>query len=171
MRISYKRDLFEEVKAKLALQGFRIVSLDQSQPWGGSLLIDETQSVQFAKMYFKNWDMNLSVSSQLPMKPKILVVEPRRAIAWQYHSRRAELWQVLVGEVGVITSDSDEEGALSIKQSNELIELNPGKRHRLVGLKDWAVIAQIWHHVDAQNPSDDHDVIRLNEGFLDKQAI
>jgi mannose-6-phosphate isomerase len=171
MRISYKRDLFEEVKAKLLLQGFRIASLDQSQPWGGFLLIDETQSMQFAKMYFKNWKMNQYVPSHLPMKPKILVVEPKHAIAWQYHLRRAELWQVLVGEVGVIVSDSDEEGALSIKQSNELIELNPGKRHRLVGLEDWAVIAQIWHHVDAQNPSDDHDVIRLNEGFLDKQAI
>ncbi|HWV71953.1 MAG TPA: hypothetical protein VN040_09570 [Pseudosphingobacterium sp.] len=170
MRISYKRDLFEEIKIKFVLQGFRIVGQDQSQPWGGSLLNDESQSMEFANIYFKNWSQKIQQSS-LPVRPNILVLAPQQAIAWQYHLRRIELWQVLVGEGGVVISDNDEESELLVKQPNELIELNSGKRHCLVGLKDWTVIAQIWYHLDVEQPSDDMDVVKLKHThhFFDRE--
>jgi mannose-6-phosphate isomerase-like protein (cupin superfamily) len=161
MRISYKADFFEEVKRKITSQGFRIVGLDHSQPWGGSLMIDENQAQRFADLFFQEVIQSQEKKAAHPSKPKVLVIEPKQAIAWQYHQRRAEWWQVIVGEVGVITSDDDEERRLLVKQSKDIIELRPGKRHRLVGLDDWAVIAQLWNHVDVQYPSDDADVIRL----------
>src|SRR5690606_41609244 len=61
----------------------------------------------------------------------------------------------------------DEERRLLVKQSKDIIELRPGKRHRLVGLEDWAVIAQLWNHVDVQYPSDeDRKSTRLNSSHV-----
>ncbi|MEH6307520.1 phosphoheptose isomerase [Olivibacter sp. CPCC 100613] len=162
MRISYKADFFEEVKRKITSQGFRIVGLDPSQSWGGSLMIDESQAQRFADLFFQDILQAQSIEyTSNPSKPKVLVIEPKQAIAWQYHQRRVEWWQVIAGEVGVIISDDDEERKLLIKQPKDILELKPGKRHRLVGLDDWAVIAQLWNHVDLRYPSDDADVIRL----------
>lgn len=162
MRISNKRDLLEEVKHKLISQGFKVTGQDYSPTWGGSLLVDESQATAFAKAYFKDLDdVSFDIDNTLPLNPKILLVSPAKSIAWQYHLRRAELWQIIVGEVGVIINTEDEESEMSIKNSGSFIYLQPGMRHRLVGLKDWGVIAQIWQHVDALNPSDENDIIRL----------
>ena len=45
------------------------------------------------------------------------------------------------------------------------IILQQGERHRLVGLSDYAVIAEIWQHTDATNPSDEDDIVRLQDDF------
>lgn len=36
-----------------------------------------------------------------------------------------------------------------------------GERHRLIGLNNWGVIAEIWRHTDKENPSDEDDIVRL----------
>ena len=41
------------------------------------------------------------------MSPKILIVKPGARLSWQYHHRRAEIWQVYKGEVGIVRSDKD----------------------------------------------------------------
>jgi hypothetical protein len=38
-------------------------------------------------------------------------------------------------------------------------------RHRLVGLGDWGVLAEIWQHTDLQNPSDEEDIVRLQDDY------
>ncbi|GAA4785490.1 hypothetical protein GCM10023231_11740 [Olivibacter ginsenosidimutans] len=161
MRISSKKDLFEEIRTKLIKQGFSIVAQDDKQPWGGSILIDEAQAAAFAEAYFTSVDPH-TFSTKLPIRPKILVVEPGKAITWQYHERRAELWRVIIGEVGVKVNDSDEDPDVQVKNCGDYLFLEPKKRHRLVGLKNWGIIAQIWQHIDEENPSDDEDVVRIN---------
>jgi mannose-6-phosphate isomerase len=34
-----------------------------------------------------------------------------------------------------------------------------------VGLEDYAVVAEIWQHSDADNPSDENDIVRLQDDF------
>jgi len=46
-----------------------------------------------------------------------------------------------------------------------LISLEQGERHRLVGLDDWGVVAEIWMHTDPSNPSDEDDIVRLQDDF------
>lgn len=161
MRISKKKDLFEEIRLKLVSQGFRIVDHDDQQAWGGSLLIDEAQASIFLQTYFKQEASMAEATLNLPLRPKLLVVAPHQAISWQYHLRRAELWQVVLGEIGVKLSDSDEEPDPYLKKKGDFIMLQPGMRHRLVGLQDWAIIAQVWQHVDGEHPSDERDIVRL----------
>ncbi len=159
-----KRALFHQVAATLKAQGFNIAGEDPARPWGGFFVIDEAQAQQFADAYFNGLSVdNLRISGKL--SPKVLLVAPHQRLSWQYHHRRAEIWQVVQGPVGVATSDTDEQGEVKSLQVGERIVLRQGERHRLVGLKEWGVLAEIWQHTDATNPSDEDDIVRVQDDF------
>jgi mannose-6-phosphate isomerase-like protein (cupin superfamily) len=86
-------------------------------------------------------------------------------LSWQYHHRRAEIWKLIGGTAGVVTSATDEQGSLKVLKDQEVIQLAQGQRHRLVGVNGWGVIAEIWRHTDARNPSDESDIVRLQDDF------
>lgn len=159
-----KQQLFVETEAKLKEQGFSIANQDQNRPWGGFFVINEDQAQQFADTYFDGTSIDkLKISGKL--SPKILIVAPEKRLSWQYHHRRAEIWKVVKGTVGVVTSDTDEEGVLKTFNPGDLITLKQGERHRLVGLQEWGVLAEIWQHTDAEKPSDEDDIVRVQDDF------
>lgn len=161
---SSKQALFQQVAAQLQQQGFRIAQQDQTRPWGGFFVIDETQAQQFADTYFNGLSVDqLRISGKL--SPKVLLVAPQQRLSWQYHHRRAEIWQVVQGPVGVATSDTDEQGEVKSYQVGERVILRQGERHRLVGLHNWGVLAEIWQHTDARQPSDEDDIVRVQDDF------
>ena len=159
-----KETLFREIEQQLQNQGFKIDKQDQTRPWGGFFVIKEDQAQQFADTYFDGLSVDsLRISGKL--SPKILVVAPRKRLSWQYHFRRAEIWKVIQGTVGVATSQTDEQGEVKTHEVGSLITLKQGERHRLVGLNDWGVLAEIWQHTDAANPSDEEDIVRVQDDF------
>jgi mannose-6-phosphate isomerase len=159
-----KTTLFQETEQQLKQQHFKISSQDQNRPWGGFFVIDEEQAQDFANTYFDNMSVDkLKISGKL--SPKILLVAPQKRLSWQYHHRRAEIWKVVKGTVGVVTSDTDEEGQLKMLNPGDLITLRQGERHRLVGLEGWGVLAEIWQHTDAENPSNEDDIVRVQDDF------
>lgn len=159
-----KTIFFEDIKQMLVENQFKIESFDDNRPWGGFFVIDESQAQQFADTYFDGLDVSqLKISGKL--SPKILIVAPHQRLSWQYHHRRAEIWKVIQGEAGVIRSQNDTEGKLEMLHKGDLITLQQGERHRLIGLEDWAVIAEIWQHTDAQKPSDENDIVRVQDDF------
>ena len=161
---SQKRVLFQQVAQTLEQQGLTIVQEDHTRPWGGFFVIDENQAQQFADRYFDGLSVDkLRISGKL--SPKVLLVAPQQRLSWQYHHRRAEMWQVVRGPVGVATSDTDEQGEVKSYQVGERIVLKQGERHRLVGLQDWGVLAEIWQHTDANQPSDEDDIVRVQDDF------
>ena len=162
--IDPKAEIFSRLESKLTGEGFSIDKQDQTRPWGGFFVIDEAQAQLFADSYFDSMPVNeLRISGKL--SPKILVVAPEKRLSWQYHHRRAEIWTVLEGEVGVVTSQTDEEGDLKKYLPGEVIRLQQGERHRLVGLETWGVLAEIWQHTDADHPSDEEDIVRVQDDF------
>jgi mannose-6-phosphate isomerase-like protein (cupin superfamily) len=159
-----KEALFKEIEQRLQAQGFRIDRQDQSRPWGGFFVLDESQAQEFADQYFSGLPVdNLRISGKL--SPKILLVAPHQRLSWQYHHRRAEIWRVVEGPVGIAISDSDTEGEVKDYQPGEQIMLTQGQRHRLVGLDGWGVVAEIWQHTHAEQPSDEDDIVRVQDDF------
>lgn len=145
-------------------EGFQVLASDFNRPWGGFFVIDENQADLFIETYFPTYKKeNLLLGNKL--SPKILVVAPGKRLSWQFHYRRAEIWRVVEGEVGVILSNTDQEQELNLFEPGEVIVLNKGQRHRLVGLEDWGVIAEIWQHTDPEHPSDEADIVRLQDDF------
>ncbi|WP_118193295.1 cupin domain-containing protein [Albibacterium indicum] len=164
MATQSKEKLFNDIEQTLVNHGFTIVERDENRPWGGFFVIDEEQAQQFADAFFDGIDVkDLRIAGKL--SPKILFVAPNKKLSWQYHHRRAEIWQVYQGEVGVITSQTDEEGELQKLNEGDVIKLEQGQRHRLVGLDEWAVLAEIWQHTDPANPSNEEDIVRVQDDF------
>tara|TARA_B100000795_G_scaffold247613_1_gene213935 strand:+ start:137 stop:619 length:483 start_codon:yes stop_codon:yes gene_type:complete len=144
--------------------GFSIIEKDFNRPWGGFLVIDETQAQDFSNKFFKGLDVNtLKIGGKL--SPKILIVKPKARLSWQYHNRRAEIWQIYKGSAGIISSNTDVENEMKVYNQGDQIVLKQGERHRLIGLEDFCVVAEIWQHTDANHPSDEDDIIRLQDDF------
>ena len=159
-----KPEVFASVEKYLTDHGFKIAAKDYSRPWGGFFVLDETQAQKFGQLYFPNVDLStLRISGKL--SPKILMVQANKRLSWQYHHRRAEIWKLVAGTAGVATSETDEEGPLQSLKAGEIIRLKQGQRHRLVGLDGWGMIAEIWQHTDASKPSDEDDIVRLQDDF------
>jgi mannose-6-phosphate isomerase-like protein (cupin superfamily) len=157
-------NIFALTCQKLLKSGFMIRASDLERPWGGFFVIEESQAQLFANLYFDGLDVStVTISGKL--SPKLLVVAPGKRLSWQYHNRRAEIWRVVKGEASIVRSNSNEEGPLEILTEGSVVTLKQGERHRLIGLTDWAVIAEIWQHTDALNPSDEEDIIRLQDDF------
>ncbi|MDZ7681880.1 MAG: phosphoheptose isomerase [Fodinibius sp.] len=159
-----KEKLFKELEKQITERGFTIIDRDQDRPWGGFFVIDEDEAPAFAKTYFGDVVTDdLKIAGKL--SPKILVVQPKKRLSWQYHHRRAEIWKVLEGPVGVMTSNTDEQGPVETFEDGETVKLKQGERHRLVGLDDWGILAEIWQHTDADHPSDEDDIVRVQDDF------
>ena len=45
------------------------------------------------------------------------------------------------------------------------IEIAQGERHRIIGTDEYAVVAEIWIHTDKDNPSDEDDIVRIQDDF------
>ena len=155
---------FDYIEKKVKELGFRINSKDFNRPWGGFLVIDEDQSDKFIDYFFQNLDMSL-ITKGSKLSPKILIVKPLSRLSWQYHYRRSEIWKVFEGEVAVVRSENDNEQPKNIFSKGSLITLKQGERHRLIGLNDFGVVAEIWQHTDVNNPSDENDIVRIQDDY------
>ena len=105
------KERYKKIQEEIESYGFTIVDKDLERPWGAFLVIKEEEAQDFANRFFDGLDVDtLRVEGKL--SPKILIVKPEARLSWQYHHRRAEIWQVYKGEVGIVRSDNDTEGKL-----------------------------------------------------------
>lgn len=159
-----EHQIFKEIEHSLTNKGFAIVSFDKQRPWGGFFVIDESQAQWFIEEYFPTLSPE-DFAGFGKLSPKILLVMPGKRLSWQYHHRRSEVWRVLRGTVGVVRSADDTEGSLQSFEEGDIIKLEKGERHRLVGLQDWGVLAEIWQHTDPLHPSNEADIVRVQDDF------
>ena len=158
------KSYFNKIEDNIKLLGFKIELKVFERPWGGFLVIDERQSQEFSNKFFEGLDVNtLKIGGKL--SPKILMVNADSRLSWQYHHRRAEIWRVYQGKVGIIRSDNDTQNEIEIFNEGDQIRLKQGERHRLIGLDNFAIIAEIWQHTDPNNPSDEEDIVRVQDDF------
>lgn len=157
-------NIFSIYKNNLSRLNFTILKMDMDRPWGGFFLIAEEQVQAFINQYFEGLDIaKIKIGGAL--SPKILVVAPNKRLSWQYHHRRAEIWRVIQGQVGIKRSMNDTESELEILNVGDIITLQKGERHRLIGLNDYAVIAEIWLHTESNHPSNEDDIVRVQDDF------
>lgn len=160
-----KLTVFTAVEKYLHDNGFRIVARDANRPWGGFFVLDEAQAEKFGALYFPGIAVASLRVGAGKLSPKILLVEANKRLSWQYHHRRSEIWKVAAGTAGIVTSETDQEGPLQKLKAGDVIRLQQGTRHRLVGLDGWGMIAEIWQHTDPSSPSDEADIIRVQDDF------
>lgn len=159
-----KQLVFSQVAEYLAQLNIKVDKQDDSRPWGGFFVIDESEAEKFISIYFPHLTkQDLTISGKL--SPKILVVAPEKRLSWQFHHRRAEIWKLIGGTAAVITSDTDVEKETKYLKVDDVIQLKQGERHRLIGLNGWGIVAEIWRHTKAEHPSDEDDIVRVQDDF------
>jgi mannose-6-phosphate isomerase len=159
-----KSRVFDEVKAYLTTIGFRTTHVDDTRPWGGFYYIDENQAPLFIQTYFPHLKLS-DFEGFAKLSPKILLVAPNSRLSWQYHHRRSEIWTVIGGSAAIVTSDTDEQKPQKPLPLGSMVELRQGERHRLIGVDEWGIIAEIWQHTDATYPSNEEDIVRVQDDF------
>ena len=157
-------NIFDKTFEILTSKKLKVVDKDIERPWGGFFVISEDNAQEFSNIYFNGLNTEeIKVSGKL--SPKILIVAPNKRLSWQYHHRRSEIWKVVSGEIKVVTSHDDIERKEEILKEGDEIRLSKGERHRIIGMGDYAVVAEIWIHTDKDNPSDENDIVRVQDDF------
>ena len=162
-----KEQHLSNIEKKLLDQGFTFERKDFNRPWGAFWVINEIHAKEFIKRYFPDINPNDLITGQ-KLSPKILYVNPNARLSWQYHFRRREIWRVIEGPVAVIRSKNNDEKEMEIFNKGEQLELAQGERHRLIGLDNEGIVSEIWIHTHPDNPSDEEDIVRLQDDFKRK---
>ena len=161
---STEPEVFDCVEQQLKDGGFHVIDRAPDKPWGAYWVIDGAQAEKFAQVYFPEIDFR-SLQITRNLSPKILLVGPKRRLSWQYHFRRAEIWRLVGGTAAVTTSDDDVERVHRNLEMGEIVRLRQGERHRLIGGIGWGMVAEIWQHTDPEKPSDEADIVRLQDDY------
>jgi mannose-6-phosphate isomerase len=160
-----KQAFLQSIENELTAYGFRTVSKEWQKPWGGFFVIDEAQAQKFQEHFFSEVRL-LPEEQKQKLSPKILVVEAGKRLSWQYHFRRAEIWKLAGGVAGIVRSLTDAETTLQPLELGKTLRMEKGERHRLVGVpQGWGIVTEIWIHTDPQHPSDESDIVRLQDDF------
>ena len=157
------KKIFFAVIENITDLGIAITNKDLNRPWGGFLVLDETMIERFVKIFFPSLNPSMFSNQIIKYSPKILMIAPKQRLSWQYHHRRAEIWSVIKGPVKVVMSDTDDPSIIQTLNNGDIITINTMQRHRLIGLDNWAIVAEIWQHTDTMNPSDENDIIRIQD--------
>lgn len=159
-----KELVFEHVAEYLHHQQLGVDRQDNTRPWGGFFVIGESDAEKFISLYFPKLNGKTLIEAG-KLSPKILIVAPGKRLSWQYHHRRSEIWNLIGGEAGIVVSETNEEKAVRRMEPGEAIYVKQGERHRLVGQETWGIVAEIWQHTEPENPSNENDIIRLQDDF------
>lgn len=161
-----KESVLNEVETYINGVGLKIADADRGRPWGGFFVIAKESTDHFIDTFFPEIDKQNIYKYGEELSPKILVVEPGQKLSWQYHNRRAELWKDIVGPVGIMVSENDNPPeSHEVLSAGEAVQHGNQVRHRLIGLESWGVLAEIWQHTEPGNPSDEDDIIRLEDQY------
>ena len=161
---SDKAAVFQQAARILLDKGFKLIDLDITRPWGFFLSADENQAEEFIKQFYSGVDLK-GLDTSLPLRPKFLGIAPGKRLSWQYHHRRSEIWRPIAGSFNLVLSDTDQETEPRLVRPGEVVTISQGMRHRGSGLQEWALIAEIWQYIDPNNPSNEDDIVRVQDDF------
>lgn len=157
----------DEIQRALGAVGYSIAEREVEKPWGAYLRLENSDAEPFIEDFFPGLTLE---EAQLGMpnaelSPKILVVAPGQRLSWQRHNRRAERWSFINSGL-YVRSDTDVQGEPIVAKSGDVVQFAREERHRLIGSPDnYTFVAEIWQHTDPTNPSDEADIVRIEDDY------
>lgn len=132
----------------------------KDKPWGLTMGVCDESIDKFLNTFFPQYKL-----LKRQVSPRFLLVNANSYLSWQWHSRRSELWKVVKGPVGIVLSENDVQTEVIIKNTEDIIIVDQKIRHRLFGLKDFAIVAEVWINLDISNPSNAEDIVRVEDNY------
>ena len=148
--------------------GYTVVDQDEEKPWGAYYRFDSSEADRFIGEFFPGLSATEARlgGEGLELSPKLLLVSPGQRLSWQLHKRRAERWRFL-NKGAYYKSVTDEQGERVVAEPGHVVQFAKGERHRLCAYDDetYTLVAEIWQHVSPEHPSDEADIIRLQDDY------
>lgn len=146
---------------------YKIAEVVNDKPWGGYIRLEDGDAEEFIDEFFDGItyrQANLG-NHEVKLSPKILIVSPGQRLSWQKHDRRSEIWHYLT-DGAHYESDTDEMGEIRHMKAGQEARFPQGTRHRLVSPGgNYVIVAEIWRHEDPENPSDEDDIVRIQDDY------
>lgn len=162
-----KQQIVNDIYRHAVTSNYRIVEVNHQKPWGAYFRLHNSDIDRFIAEFFPDLnpiDARLG-SDNLELSPKILLVAPDQKLSWQYHNRRAEMW-LFLNEGAYCNSLTNQEGTINIARAGEIVKFANNERHRLIShANQYVLVAEIWQHTDSSNPSNEDDIVRLNDCY------
>jgi len=167
MEIEDQREfLFKRMTAEARGFGLEIEEAlsARKRPWGAYLRFSEASLPAFFSAYWADVQLNRDLGAHR-LDPKILMVAPGARLSLQYHHRRQEYWRVLVGPVKIVLGPDGTSLQERTYYSGDLVTIPQGYWHRIAASNGWAVIAEIWEHTVEGQPSNEDDIVRVEDDY------
>ncbi|MBC7512725.1 hypothetical protein H7142_03665 [Candidatus Saccharibacteria bacterium] len=163
-----KKTALDHVKTMIDQLNYQIVEADEQKPWGGMYRLADDQIERFIAEFFPGLTLDEARlgRSDVRLSPKFLLVEPGKRLSWQYHVRRAERWHFLLpGSYSHSYEDNPSDVTAAI--AGTIVQLAEGERHRVstANATHYTLLAEIWQHTNPTSPSDENDIIRLQDDY------
>lgn len=163
-----KKVAMAQVRDAIKELDYTVVDQDEEKPWGAYYRFASDQAERFIAEFFpgKNpADLRLGYDD-IELSPKILLVAPGQRLSWQFHNRRAEVWRFL-SPGAYYKSLTDTPGARHDAKAGHIVQFHQNERHRLCSKNDtsYTLVAEIWQHTNPTLPSDESDIIRLQDDY------
>lgn len=160
-----KTTIIEEVRRMMEAKGYTVVDVAPDKPWGAFFRFSDSDTQKFMKEYFPEIHAE-DFARGGGLSPKILIVAPDQRLSWQYHKRRAEVGILAGGNAGYYLSDTEDMGERHEMEVGAHVHFHCGQFHRWCGMPgSWGFIAEIWQHTDAEYPSDESDIVRVQDDY------
>lgn len=148
---------------------YTIVEKNVDKPWGCYFRMADSDAERFVREFFPSLDILEAKLGRddVELSPKFLLVEPGHRLSWQYHDRRAERWRFLT-DGAYYRSDGDELPEKTLARAGDVVQFGAGERHRLASSDNdhsYTLVAEIWQHTVAGQPSDEADIVRLQDDY------
>ncbi len=164
-----KSEVINDLVARCADFGYNVVEIVTNKPWGAMARFDTAHADDFIKNFFPELDPHEARlgNDEMELSPKLLLVTPGERLSWQLHRRRAERWSYITEGAYHKSRNPDQMGNAITAAAGEVVQFEKGECHRLVGNPgpNYTLVAEIWQHTDPTQPSDEDDIVRLQDDY------
>jgi len=155
------RDMISEID-------YTIVEMDETKPWGAYYRLHNDEAERFVHEFFPGLTMKEARlgHDDIDLSPKFLLVAPGQRLSWQLHHRRAERWRFL-NKGAYFKSSTDKQGKRLTAEADTIVQFEQGERHRLCAFDDqnYTLVAEIWQHTMPDAPSNEADIVRIEDDY------
>ncbi len=155
------RDVIDEL-------GYTVVEINEDKPWGAYYRLANDEAERFVSEFFPGLTMKEARlgHDDIELSPKFLLVTPGERLSWQLHHRRAERWRFL-NKGAYYKSSTDNEGDRVVAEPDTVVQFEQSERHRLCTFdnQNYTLVAEIWQHTNPSEPSNEQDIIRLQDDY------
>lgn len=136
------KNIYKFLEHSLSSKGYQFRKKCLNKSWGASWIIGDNSIMKFVNEYFSCFtDINISRKG---IYAKVLMIKPNSSRAGKCYHNRSQFWQVIDGEIGIVTNVPNGEFKMQFYKKNDFVHIREMEHYRVFGLESYGIVAEIW---------------------------